>query len=387
MGLAVAMGIGRFAFTPLLPLMQREGLLDAGGGAWLAAANYLGYLLGALSAARLGVSTRRGVLLGLAATALLTAATGSTQGLVAWMVLRLLAGMASAWVLVGLSGWAVGELARRGRPELAGIVFAGVGLGITAAGLWVWVGAAAGAAGLWWQLGLLAALIALGVLRLWPPEATPQRTPAGAPAATPAGAVPRGSWAPVLCYGALGFGYILPATYLPLLARQLIDDPQLFGAVWPVFGLAAAASTLLAARVLRHWQGLQLWAACHAVMALGCVLPVFSRSGPAVALAAVFVGGTFLVATMTGLQHARSLAPAHPTPLLGRMTAAFALGQIAGPLVALALDHLLRRLPASGWTGIELTLALAAALLLRSAHWLRRAARRPETPHARPSPP
>ena len=53
LALAVAMGIGRFAFTPLLPLMQRDGQLDAASGAWLAAANYLGYLVGALTAARL----------------------------------------------------------------------------------------------------------------------------------------------------------------------------------------------------------------------------------------------------------------------------------------------------------------------------------------------
>ena len=53
MTLAVAMGIGRFAFTPLLPLMMRDGQIDAAGGAALAVANYLGYLVGALSAGRL----------------------------------------------------------------------------------------------------------------------------------------------------------------------------------------------------------------------------------------------------------------------------------------------------------------------------------------------
>ena len=50
------MGIGRFAFTPLLPLMVRDGALPQNAGAWLAASNYLGYLVGALmAAARWGV--------------------------------------------------------------------------------------------------------------------------------------------------------------------------------------------------------------------------------------------------------------------------------------------------------------------------------------------
>ena len=99
------MGIGRFAFTPLLPLMQREGLLTADGGAWLAAANYLGYLLGALSAARLTARPRRLVLACLFGTAALTAAVALTQSLGPWLVLRWAAGVASAWTLVRAECW------------------------------------------------------------------------------------------------------------------------------------------------------------------------------------------------------------------------------------------------------------------------------------------
>jgi hypothetical protein len=103
-------------------------------------------------------------------------------------------------------------------------------------------------------------------------------------------------------------------------------------------------------------------------MALGCALPLLTRAGIGLALAALAVGGTFMVATMVGLQQARSLAPANPTPLLGRMSAAFAAGQIAGPLVALGLD----RLPLPGWSGIEQTLLLGTLALLASALWLYR---------------
>ena len=55
--LAVAMGIGRFAFTPMLPLMVREGVISQDAGAWLAASNYLGYLCGALVAGRVPLSS------------------------------------------------------------------------------------------------------------------------------------------------------------------------------------------------------------------------------------------------------------------------------------------------------------------------------------------
>ncbi|MFN0186230.1 MAG: YbfB/YjiJ family MFS transporter, partial [Aquabacterium sp.] len=166
--LAVAMGIGRFVFTPLLPLMQREGLIDADGGALLAAANYLGYLVGALSAARVPVAPRTLVLGALLGTALLTAATGALQGLTAWWALRFMAGVMSAWALVGVGAWAVPMLAQRGRADAAGAVFAGVGLGIALAGGWVWALSAQPAAALWWQMGGLALVLAGLVAGLWP---------------------------------------------------------------------------------------------------------------------------------------------------------------------------------------------------------------------------
>ncbi|NRF68963.1 YbfB/YjiJ family MFS transporter [Aquincola sp. S2] len=372
LALAVAMGIGRFGFTPLLPLMQREGLVNADGGAALAAVNYAGYLLGALSAAALTGRPRRLVLGGLLATAALTAGAGAVSGLAPWLLLRGLAGVLSAWVMVGVSSWALGELARRGRAEAGGVVFAGVGVGIAAAGALAWWRAGDGAAALWWQLGLLA-LAATAVIALcWRPSRAASPITA-APPATRA-PLPRGSTGLIVCYACFGFGYILPATYLPALARALVDDPQRFGIAWPVFGIAAAISTLLAARALRRWRQLDVWAACHLLLAVGTVAPLLGRSVWMIGFAALCVGGSFMVATMAGLQQARRLAPAHPAPLLGRMTAAFALGQIAGPLVALAWS----RAPLPGLTGIESTLALAALLLCASAAWLHY---RQENPH------
>ena len=74
LSLAVAMGIGRFAFTPMLPLMVQAGQLDVAGGGWLAAANYAGYLLGALTAARTGWPAARLAVIALVATAVPTPA-------------------------------------------------------------------------------------------------------------------------------------------------------------------------------------------------------------------------------------------------------------------------------------------------------------------------
>src|SRR5437762_5328854 len=90
--LAVAMGIGRFAFTPLLPMMQDDAGISLAQGGYLASANYLGYLAGALWAMR---PARTDIAIGsaLLAIALTTFAMGYTHDMLAWTVLRALAGV------------------------------------------------------------------------------------------------------------------------------------------------------------------------------------------------------------------------------------------------------------------------------------------------------
>ena len=158
--LAVAMGIGRFASTPLLPLMVRDGSLAPSAGAWLAAANYLGYLAGALLAGRLGLSLSALMRASLAGIVVTTAAMGVLDGLAAWMSLRFAAGIFSAWALVAVSAWALQHLAQARRSDLSGMVYAGVGLGIAFAGLFCLAAAQPGVPTdrLWLELGVLAAL-------------------------------------------------------------------------------------------------------------------------------------------------------------------------------------------------------------------------------------
>jgi predicted MFS family arabinose efflux permease len=371
LALAIAMGIGRFAFTPMLPLMIRAGSADIAAGGWLAAANYAGYLLGALTTARLPLTPQRIGLMSLLAIVVSTAAMGWTGSVAMWLVLRFIAGVASAWALVSTSVWCLAWLARFERPAGAGILYAGVGVGIAVAGLYCWRAGGAGVApdGLWLQLAGLAlvGLIVVGVLV--PGDA-------GASGATPSAAAstrrqPSSAgtpWSLVICYGVLGFGYILPATFLPVLARAVVDDPSVFGAAWPVFGAAAAVSTLLAGAVLGHVSRRHVLAGSHVLMAIGCLLPVLHLSAATVLAAALLVGGTFMVATMAGMQEARATAAGDPTSALGRMTAAFAIGQMAGPVLSSALSG-----SAQGFGGLFFALGVGALALLGSAVWLVRA--------------
>jgi MFS family permease len=181
----------------------------------------------------------------------------------------------------------------------------------------------------------------------------------------PARAQPAGTGGLVVCYTLFGFGYILPATYLPALARHLVDDPQVFGLAWPLFGLAAAVSTVVVSWRLAHANRLAVWAVCHVVMAAGVVLPAVWTSLFAVALAALLVGGTFMAITMVALQEARARAEAQATAVLGRMTAGFALGQLLGPVVNAGIARL-----ATGDAALRAALALSALGLAASSGYL-----------------
>ncbi|MBI5278776.1 MAG: YbfB/YjiJ family MFS transporter [Burkholderiales bacterium] len=379
LSLAVAMGIGRFAFTPLLPLMIREGQLDVAAGGWVAAANYLGYFAGALTAGRLPWRATHLAMLGLLATAVLTAAMAA-PGPWLWGAWRFLAGMASAWVFVATAVWCLGALAQAGKPQAAGYVYAGVGAGIALAGLHGWAAGAAGVtpSNLWLQLALLALVLSIPialVLRRSPAPAAAPATAAASPSSVSKGLV--------LAYGVMGFGYILPATFLPVLARNVIDDPFWFGLAWPVFGAVAALSTIVASWWLHRRPRTEVWAVCQALMGVGTLLPSLWPHGLAILLSALLVGGTFMIVTLAGVQEARARTPGDPRAAVGRMTAAFAIGQIAGPVVSALLLHV----PALRAHGLAIALQLAALSLFATAAWLWREARTPplqtETSHAR----
>jgi MFS family permease len=277
----------------------------------------------------LGRSPGRTARTGLVAVAALTAAMGLTETFAAWFALRLLAGVASALVLVGVSSWVLPLLASAGRAEWSGWAYSGVGLGIVAAGL---VGLATGVVeaaprAAWLLLGACSAAIAILCWRTLGAEGAVSTTPRR----TATAALPAGTWRLVLGYGAFGFGYIVPATFLPAAARQIVPDPAVFAWTWPVFGLAAAVSTVATSRWGRHLPPRTLWVRAQVVMAAGVLVPAFRTNVSTLLVCAVCVGGTFMVVTMAGIQEARRVAPAAAPRLIAAMTAAFALGQLVGP--------------------------------------------------------
>lgn len=359
--LAVAMGIGRFAFTPILPLMIQEGTVHLAQTAWLSSSNYIGYLVGALSLLK---SNRHPlfVVLGLTLVTLTTwLASLSSFG---WLlVLRFLAGVASAWVLVSISAFAINWLKSR-QVISSGLIYTGVGIGITLTGLicsyFIVESATVNVAAqsslsplssrLWQYLGVIALLATLLVTFLLakinsksPSTAAAKANPSKATHTNPtSSSIPppaKLKLANVLtAYGLFGFGYILPATFLPQIAKQWLSG-QSYLLIWPFFGLAAALSVVLSQGLQRRYNNVSLlgvWRVSQIIMAVGTLLPALWQSLAGLMLSALMVGGTFMVVTMAGLQVAASQVTHYPKyNLSALMTASFAFGQLIGPLTAL----------------------------------------------------
>ena len=328
-GLALAMGVGRFAFTPLFPLIQSDAALSVAEGAWLAAANYFGYLVGALTAFGVHGRPSRLIRMGLAANALSTLGMGLTQSLGAWLALRGVAGVSSAFLLIFISALCLERLNARARPLLSAAVFSGVGAGIFTVGVLCLALERSGfsAAEIWIVLGVVSSALGLVV---WPLFGDSPRTVNRTQ--SPQANARQRQWPLVACYALFGFGYIVPATFLPLMAKSAVGAGWVFGLSWPVFGLAAFVSTFVAAYASRLASGVAIWRVAQIVMAVGVALPALLPGLGAVIVAAICVGGTFMVITMVGMQTAKQAGARRPERLMAAMTAGFAAGQLAGPL-------------------------------------------------------
>lgn len=362
--LAVAMGIGRFAFTPILPMMLHDGVIDLPGASWLASANYVGYLTGAVLCtlqplvwARLrwpAVDAPTLVRVGLVGTGILTLGMALPFD-AAWAALRFAAGLASALVFIYCSGWCLVQLASLGKASLGGLMFAGPGAGIVASGLLAheMVGAERSAAAAWLVFGVAACLLTAIVWRTFRTGeivAAAGERPAAAIGPMQA-AAPRGLAPPqhgrlevatlAFAYGISGFGYIVTATFLPVIARAALppDSPWL-DLFWPIFGAGVIVGALLATRVRVSGDLRLVIAAAYVVQAVAIGIGVGTPTAAGFAIGSVLLGLPFTAITYFALQEVRRLRPGHVAGTTGLVTVLWSVGQAAGPpMVAAVLRH------------------------------------------------
>lgn len=333
-GMAAAMGIGRFVYTPILPGMMEALHLSAADAGLIASANFAGYLAGAYAAAGGWAHGReRGLMLaGLAASTGLAAAMGMTGVLTAFLVIRFLAGVASAFVMVFLTAIVFSRLEAAGRTGLQALHFGGVGFGIAVSSLLMallvdWH--ADWQAGWFWSAGLSAvAFVAVAL--------TVNRGPRGGTENAREPRLPKNPALTrmILSYGLFGFGYVVTATFLVAIVRAGGAGRVFEAVVWMVAGVVSFPSIWLWQAIAARMGVYAAYAAACLVEAVGVVASVTLGGTLGPLLASVLLGVTFMAVVALGLQATRLLAPAAPRRAIALMTTSFGVGQIVGPIVA-----------------------------------------------------
>lgn len=335
-GLVLTVGLARFAYTPLLPIMQAQAGLTRAAGGWLATLNYAGYMAGTvLAAAAMGRRAPKRALYraGLLIAVLSTAGMGMTGNVATWAVLRFAAGLSSAGGMLLGSGMVLDWLARHGRRPELGVHFAGMGLGVAASGLAVALTAGVlGWAQQWLALGALGLVLLVPAWAWMPAPASvaagdeprsPRRTPQARP-----------EWLLIAAYFCAGFGYVVSATFLVAVVEQQPALAGSGGAVWVTVGLAATPACLAWDYVARRTGEVPALLLAYAAQIASILLAALAGNVATALLGAALYGATFIgivgqVLALVGRHH-----PENPSAAMARLTLSYGAAQMLAPALA-----------------------------------------------------
>jgi len=325
------MGIGRFAYTPLLVVMRGDAGLTVEFAGVLASGNLAGYLVGALLATHPRARANRPALVRVGSILIVLGTALMSLSPAAWLAARCATGVASGLVFVLTASLVLDLVAEVESKHGLAITFSGVGIGIAVAALLVTPFAMLGGSRAAW-LGLAAvSAIALGfALPILPASdkapAAKEKAPSNLDSAL-------FGWLAIL-YGVEGAAYIVPATFLVAMVSELPSIAHYGTATWVLVGAVTAPSTIWWTAAARRW-GLPraLLGACVAQSA--AMLAPFALHGAAgVIVLAVGLGGTFVGIASLGTAFGRALRPARANATIGLLTALYGAGQVIGPSIA-----------------------------------------------------
>jgi MFS family permease len=340
--LIIAMGIGRFAYTPILPLMQKELSLSNTAAGYIATSNYAGYLLGAILTGAIPFKKYRTILLriSLIISILTTALMGLSYSNSLWNGLRFLSGFASAFVLVLASGIVLDKLSTIRKTSWSGMFYGGVGLGIFLSSLMIpslnhlfrWEGT-------WLGLAVVSGILAIFVWT-WLDETPNVVEKKNKRDIT--GKVPPAKWLIwlIIAYGLEGLGYIVTGTFIVAIAEKTSYFHNGATLVWMMVGLAAIPSCLIWSLLAKKWGFIKSLVLAMALQSLGIAMPAFWMSKTSFVISALLFGATFMGITTLATTLGREMNPSDSNRTIGMLTAIYAIGQLIGPTLAGVLSSL-----------------------------------------------
>ncbi|MGM9485477.1 YbfB/YjiJ family MFS transporter [Roseateles sp. NT4] len=357
--LVLTIGLARFAYTPLLPLMHAQAGLGVADGGLLAAINYAGYMSGALLAAWIESPAWRQRLYvwGLPLALLITALMGWSTSFGVWALSRYVGGLCGAAGMLLGSGLVQGWLIRSGRRPELGIYFIGLGLGIVVSAL--------GAMGMtrlelgWaaqWQGFALLGLAFLLPAWWWRPPVPPRATQAAA------GAAPSRRWVGLMAaaYFCGGWGFVVNATFTVAIVEK---QPLLAGQgpwAWLLVGLASTPAVFVWDRIARRTGDVGALLIAFGLQICGVLLPVLASGLVAALAGALLYGATFIGIVSLTLALVGRHSPANPGKAMARLTLSYGVAQVSAPALTGHMVEASGSFDAAVW----LTAAVLAAGML-----------------------
>jgi len=331
-GMVISMGIGRFSYTPMIPIMQRDLEMSYRLAGWLAGVNYLGYLIGAIVYSFLPYKprTRHVVIFSFVLIIFTTAAMGCFVSALWWGSMRFISGVASAVIFVIISADVGEALVDRGYGHWIGFVFTGVGGGIVLSGLVVPL---LDRGGVWDDVWMGMGLISLLLFLLWCAITAGEKSVPESRAVSSVQFSSTGHlWPLVTAYFFEGLGYVVTATFLVAIVSRTEGLESFGGYSWVVVGFSAMMSTLLWPLLARFSGRKRALLLAYIIQAGGVLVSIRADTIIEVMFVAVAFGSTFMGITALILTEGHFRMPQNKGRVSAVLTASFGTGQILGPV-------------------------------------------------------
>ena len=331
--LIVTVGVARFSYSLLLPVMQEgAGLTELGGG-WLASTNFMGYMSGVLLAASMHNLNYKYNLhrVYLILSVVTSAAMVMTTDITTWAILRFLAGTCASGGFIIASGLVLKWLVKNNHRAELGIHFAGAGLSIVITSLLFEAMQTISAdwQQQWLALSILAIVFAVPAW-LWMPHPSSENKNQENVKDNPPSKKFKSLM--MLAYFCAGYGYAVSSTFIVDIVERTKGLQGQGGFVFLLIGLAAIPATLIWDRVARRFGYLRTLIAAYLLQVIGIILPAINDSLPTVIISALLFGGTFIACVSLVLTMAGKFFPSDPAKFMGTMTLSYGAAQIIAPV-------------------------------------------------------
>lgn len=338
MSIFIGVGVARFSFTSLLPLMLNDILTIKFAG-FLASINYIGYLSGAICAIFIkDIYTkikffRVGLFLSIISTIIL----GLTTNEYLWILSRLIAGFATAMILVVCSSIVMIKLNGEDKTKIMGIYFSGIGIAITTTHLFLtYINKSENL----WQFSWVALSIIAMVICIYPLYILSIENKIDTHIIKHK--IDKKIFSPfiiilTIVYFCEGIGFVVQATFLPDIINKVEGLEGYGNLTWLFVGIVGIPSSIIWMKLAYKYGSVNMIISALIIQIIGILIPTITNNLYLNILSGALYGGTFIGLSALFMNLVGKLSGKNPVFLMGTITSAYSLGMIIAPLYCVAL--------------------------------------------------